>query len=41
MNELEEFRSTILARQAEAEAALVQGDPEPRMEPGQGETRSR
>jgi hypothetical protein len=32
MNELEEFRSTILARQAEAEAALVQGDPEPRME---------
>jgi ketosteroid isomerase-like protein len=32
MNELEEFRSTILARQAEAEAALVQGDPEPRIE---------
>ena len=32
MNELEEFGSTILARQTEAEAALVQGDPEPPIE---------
>lgn len=28
--ELEDFRSTILARQAKAEEALVHGDPEPR-----------
>jgi ketosteroid isomerase-like protein len=32
MNEVEEFRRTVLARQAEAEAALHQGDPGPRME---------
>jgi hypothetical protein len=32
MNELEEFRSTILARQAEAKAAFVHGDPKPCME---------
>jgi ketosteroid isomerase-like protein len=31
-NEVEEFRRTVLARQAEAEAALHQGDPRPRME---------
>jgi quercetin dioxygenase-like cupin family protein/ketosteroid isomerase-like protein len=31
-NDLEEFRSTILARQAEAEEAFVNGDPGPRME---------
>jgi len=31
MSELDEFRSTILARQAQAEKALVNGDPEPRM----------
>jgi ketosteroid isomerase-like protein len=31
MSELDEFRSTILARQAQAEEALVNGDPEPRM----------
>jgi ketosteroid isomerase-like protein len=31
MDALEEFRSTILAAQAEAEAALVHGDPEPRI----------
>jgi ketosteroid isomerase-like protein len=30
--ELEEFQATILARQAEAEAAIVQGDVEPRLE---------
>lgn len=29
---MEEFRSTILARQHEAEAAFVHGDPQPRME---------
>jgi ketosteroid isomerase-like protein len=32
MDEVEEFRSTILARQTEAEEALVNGDPGPRME---------
>jgi ketosteroid isomerase-like protein len=32
MNEVEEFRRTILARQAEAEEAFVNGDPQPRME---------
>ena len=32
MEEVEEFRSTILARQAAAEKALVNGDPGPRME---------
>jgi ketosteroid isomerase-like protein len=32
MDEVEEFRSTILARQTEAEEALVKGDPGPRME---------
>lgn len=33
MGELEDFRSTILVRQAEAEEALaLQGDPAPRME---------
>jgi ketosteroid isomerase-like protein len=31
MSELDDFRSTILARQAEAEEAFVRGDPEPRM----------
>ena len=31
MSELEEFRAGILAQQAEAEAALVQGDLEPRL----------
>ena len=31
-NEVEEFRRTILARQAEAEEAFVHGDPRPRME---------
>jgi len=31
MSELDEFRSTILASQAQAEAAMVHGDPEPRM----------
>ena len=31
MNELEDFRAGILAQQAEAEAALVQGDLEPRL----------
>ena len=30
--DLDEFRSTILARQAEAEEAFVNGDPKPRME---------
>jgi ketosteroid isomerase-like protein len=30
--ELEEFRSTMLARQTEAELAFLHGDPEPRME---------
>ncbi len=30
--EVEEFRSTVLARQAEAEVAFVHGDPAPRME---------
>jgi ketosteroid isomerase-like protein len=32
MNEVEEFRSTILARQTEAEEAIVTGDAGPRME---------
>jgi ketosteroid isomerase-like protein len=32
MSELEDFRTTMLARQAEAEEALVLGDPDPRME---------
>jgi ketosteroid isomerase-like protein len=31
MDEVEEFRRTMLARQIEAEEALVHGDPEPRM----------
>lgn len=31
MSELEEFRSTILAAQTEAEEAFVHGDPEPRL----------
>jgi ketosteroid isomerase-like protein len=31
MNELDEFRVKTLARQAEAEQAMVLGDPEPRM----------
>jgi ketosteroid isomerase-like protein len=31
MSELDEFRSTVLARQAEAERAMVLGDPAPRM----------
>lgn len=32
MNEVEEFRNTILVRQNEAEEAFVHGDPRPRME---------
>jgi ketosteroid isomerase-like protein len=32
MNAVDEFRSNILARQIEAEAAFVHGDPRPRME---------
>jgi ketosteroid isomerase-like protein len=32
MEEVDEFRRTILARQADAEAAFHQGDPGPRME---------
>ena len=32
MNEVEDFRTTILARQIEAEEAFVRGDPQPRME---------
>ena len=32
MNEVEEFRAAMLARQMEAEEAFVQGDPRPRME---------
>jgi ketosteroid isomerase-like protein len=32
MNEAEEFRSTTLARQIEAEEAFVHGNPRPRME---------
>ena len=32
MDEVEEFRSTILARQTEAEDAIVNGDARPRME---------
>ena len=32
VNEVEEFRTTMLARQIEAEEAFVQGDPGPRME---------
>ncbi len=32
MDEVEEFRKTILARQTEAEEAFVHGDPGPRME---------
>jgi ketosteroid isomerase-like protein len=32
MNEIEEFRSTMLARQTEAEEAFVNGDPGPRAE---------
>lgn len=31
MNEAEEFRATMLARQMEAEEAFVHGDPRPRM----------
>jgi ketosteroid isomerase-like protein len=31
MSELDEFRSTILARQLRAEEAMHQGDPEPRL----------
>jgi ketosteroid isomerase-like protein len=31
MNDLEEFHATMLARQHEAEAAFVRGDPEPRL----------
>jgi ketosteroid isomerase-like protein len=31
MGELEDFRNGILVRQAEAEEAIVHGDPEPRM----------
>jgi ketosteroid isomerase-like protein len=31
VDEVEEFRATMLARQAEAEEALVRGDAEPRM----------
>jgi ketosteroid isomerase-like protein len=32
MSDLDEFRTDTLARQTEAEAAFVHGDPEPRME---------
>jgi ketosteroid isomerase-like protein len=32
MNEFDEFRSTMLARQIEAEDAFLHGDPRPRME---------
>lgn len=32
MGEIERFRSTMVARQTEAEAAIVRGDPGPRME---------
>src|SRR6185503_11909985 len=32
VDEVEDFRATILARQTEAEEAFVQGDPRPRME---------
>ena len=32
MSDLDDFRSTILARQTEAEEAIVHGDPGPRME---------
>jgi len=32
VNEVEEFRATMLARQMEAEDAFVHGDPRPRME---------
>ncbi len=32
MSDLDDFRSTILARQTEAEEAMAQGDPGPRME---------
>jgi hypothetical protein len=32
MNEVDDFRATTLARQAEAEAAFHQGDPGPRIE---------
>jgi ketosteroid isomerase-like protein len=32
MSQLDDFRNTILVRQAEAESAIVHGDPEPRME---------
>jgi ketosteroid isomerase-like protein len=32
VNEVEEFRATMLARQIEAEEAFVNGDPGPRME---------
>jgi ketosteroid isomerase-like protein len=32
MSDLDEFRATIVARQAEAEKAMVLGDPGPRME---------
>ncbi len=39
MNELDDFRSKVLARQAEAEEALVLGDLAPRWSCGQGETR--
>jgi ketosteroid isomerase-like protein len=32
MNEVDEFRSTMLVRQIEAEEAFLRGDPRPRME---------
>jgi ketosteroid isomerase-like protein len=32
VNDVEEFRATMLARQVEAEEAFVHGDPRPRME---------
>jgi ketosteroid isomerase-like protein len=32
MSDLDDFRTTMLARQTEAEEAIVHGDPEPRME---------
>jgi hypothetical protein len=32
MSDLEDFWATVLSRHAEAEEAIVHGDPEPRME---------
>jgi hypothetical protein len=32
MSELDDFRTTILARQTVAEEAMIHGDPSPRME---------